>query len=149
MNDEKFNQIVEGKAKNVTIGENGNIVQNNNATQKFYEQKQKFNTNTYKKSGLPKEILESFQKTPPISTIPSTNEIINETVYPNNSIDYSMIKDIVNECLNSQFNQIKNALINESTVKGFTIKNGNKIQFLTKNGDLYEGELKLKKRKEK
>ena len=30
INNEKFNYIVEGKAKNITIGENGNVVQNNN-----------------------------------------------------------------------------------------------------------------------
>ena len=64
-------------------------------------------------------------------------------------IDYSLIKTIVNECISSQMENIKQTLLNESTVKAFTIKDGNKVQFLSKNGDLYEGELKLKKRKTK
>lgn len=167
MNNERFNAIVEGKAKNIIINEDGSVVQNNITKQNFQENKQNFNfstptdnnasINTQKKSGLPKEILESFKKTPPINgSIPNTqitptplqtNNIINETIKHDNSVDYTIIKAIVNECLNSKFNEIKEALINESTIKGFTLKDGNKIQFLTKKGDLYEGELKLKKRK--
>ena len=78
-------------------------------------------------------------------------QVVRENIYvPNNtSIDYSLIKTIVNECISSQMESIKQTLLNESTVKAFTIKDGNKVQFLSKNGDLYEGELKLKKRKTK
>lgn len=171
MNDERFNSIVES-TRIVSDGE-GNILESERGSYKkpsdntdYYNDIKDLSSNG--KSGLPQEILESFRKMPSLSgevnmqqrtlndlniSIPKQQpqQVIRENIYaPNNTnIDYSIIKAIVNECISSQMENIKQSLLNESTVKAFTIKDGNKVQFLSKNGDLYEGELKLKKRKTK
>ena len=56
INNEKFNYIVEGKAKNITIGENGNVVQNNNIiNENFYNEIQDLNVKNTKKVVFPKK----------------------------------------------------------------------------------------------
>lgn len=171
INDERFNSIVE--STKATSDGSGNIISVDKGgytrpsdDSAFYNDIKELSSNG--RTGLPQEILESFRKTPSLSgevnmqqrtlndlniSIPKQQpqQIVKENIYvPNNtSIDYSLIKTIVNECISSQMESIKQTLLNESTVKAFTIKDGNKVQFLSKNGDLYEGELKLKKRKTK
>lgn len=171
MNDERFNSIVE--STKATSDGSGNIISVDKGgytrpsdDSAFYNDIKDLSSNG--RTGLPQEILESFRKTPSLSgeanmqqrTLNDLNinlpkqqpqQVVRENIYvPNNtSIDYSLIKTIVNECISSQMESIKQTLLNESTVKAFTIKDGNKVQFLSKNGDLYEGELKLKKKKTK
>lgn len=171
MNDERFNSIVE--STKATSDGSGNIISVDKGgytrpsdDSAFYNDIKDLSSNG--RTGLPQEILESFRKMPSLSgevnmqqrtlndlniAIPKQQpqQVIRENIYaPNNTnIDYSIIKAIVNECISSQMENIKQSLLNESTVKAFTIKDGNKVQFLSKNGDLYEGELKLKKRKTK
>ena len=168
MNDERFNSIVES-TRVVSDGQ-GNVIGSEKGTYKkpsdntaYYDDIKDLSSNG--RTGLPQEILESFRKTPSLSgeinahqntlnnlniTIPKQpTQIVKENLYNHtvSNIDYSLIKTIVNECISSHMENIKQTLINESTIKGFTIKDGNKVQFLSKNGDLYEGELKLKKKK--
>ena len=171
MNDERFNAIVEstkatsdGSGNIISVDKGGYTRPSDDSV--FYNDIKELSSNG--KTGLPQEILESFRKMPSLSgdaniqqiglndlniNIPKQQpqQVIKENIYtPNNTnIDYSIIKAIVNECISSQMENIKQSLLNESTVKAFTIKDGNKVQFLSKNGDLYEGELKLKKRKTK
>ena len=157
INNDEFNRIVEQKSGNLKFSPNGDVTYNktNNNYQTVLED---FSSKNNSNKGLPKEILESFQKVPPnngsvleniTKNIKTPQNSINEKITNtfNAPIDYSLIKMIVNECISSYFNNFKENVLNENIVKGFTIKNGNKIQFLTRNGDLYEGELKLKKRK--
>ena len=125
---------------------------------------------------LPKEILESFSKTPPMSGEGTDNttlgilskglekNVIKETVSrpvqqeqyqptQGGSIDYSLIKAIIDESVRRNLEEMKGSMLNESAsspkgpeLRGMTIKDGNKIQFLDAKGNLYEGILKLKKR---
>lgn len=117
--------------------------------------------------GLPNAILESFKKMPPMSgdenngnTMGLLNEIANSigaapqrqmSQVPRNTIneqqtaatiDYSLIKTIVEEC----FRQYEKKQLNEGVVRGFKIGTGNKVQFVDSKGNLYEGVLTLKKR---
>ena len=145
MNDERFNSIVES-TRIVSDGE-GNILESERGSYR----KPSDNTNYYSdikdlssngKSGLPQEILESFRKMPSLSgevnmqqralsdlniNVPKQQpqQVVRENIYvPNNTnIDYSLIKTIVNECISSQMENIKQSLLNESTVKAFTITN--------------------------
>lgn len=66
---------------------------------------------------------------------------------PVGGIDYSYLKNIVNECIRENLDIIKQSL-NENTIRGMRMGTGNKIQFLDNKGNLYEGVLTLKKRAE-
>lgn len=165
MNDSSFNSLVESKSRNVNFDNSGNIIMNKRENLSHEELVNEFSSNRTK--GLPVEILESFNKQP--SPEVSSSRIDNATNYllqnkkiqninenkeyynthQTNNIDYSLIKTIVNECISSQLSSIKENILNENIIKGFTLKEGNKIQFISKNGNLYEGELKLKKKKNK
>ena len=112
-------------------------------------------------SKLPAAILESFKKAPSMSgeqeivvdtrtPMPSkpmkTESVVTPTVN-NSGIDYSLIRMIVEESINKKISEL--SMLNESasTLKGLKFAEGNKIQFVDSKGNLYEGELKLKKRK--
>lgn len=62
-------------------------------------------------------------------------------------IDYNMIKYLVSEAIKESLGEIKQSLLNESTLKAINMPGGNKIQFLDNKGNLYEAQLALKKRK--
>lgn len=133
-----------------------------------------FNTPASKK--LPKEIVESFKKTtidttsfapetsvldqmgitPPKRQKPVRTQINEEISHPTSvvsnggSIDYSLIKMIVEESVKKYMNAYTKKIINESANKGGsnpinTIQMGEKFNFVTKNGDLYEAQLKFVK----
>jgi hypothetical protein len=119
---------------------------------------------------LPPAIRESFKKTPPIqinspsggildsiasdlaikpAAIAQPQQLNEHTSYtPNTSIDYNYIKYLIDESISKHITSIKESLLNESTLRGVKISNGNKIQVLDSKGNLYEGLLKLKKKKE-
>ena len=111
---------------------------------------------------LPAAILESFQKTPsmsgggqeivvdtrtPMPTKPIKTEAVVTPMPSNGGIDYSLIRMIVEESISKKINEL--SMLNESAsmLKGLKFAEGNKIQFVDSKGNLYEGELKLKKRK--
>ena len=150
MNDEYFNNLVEKKCSNVVTDKSGNIINKNGDTFKNNNNIQDFSSKTSSK-GIPTEILESFKKTPVITNNESfVNTNVLDRIIPNktnvneqnmiqqqhynsgNGVDYTIIKAIVNECISNHLSSFRENLINESIVKGFTIKDGNKIQFLSK-----------------
>ena len=124
-----------------------------------------------KKSKLPKEILESMISNPinvgdefninldnviKEDTIQKVNkatsnkssENVTESTFsqPNGSVDYSIIRMIVEDTVKKYTSSIKKSLLKESTSTTNEIKAmrmGKKLQFITENGDLYEAELKF------
>lgn len=75
-------------------------------------------------------------------------QIIETTQSTNNSnVDYSMIKMIVEECMRKYVGSLKKTILNESKSNSSdelqAMKIGDKFSFITKNGDLYEAELKF------
>ena len=62
-------------------------------------------------------------------------------------IDYGMIKALVSEAIRENLNEIKQSLLSEGSLRGINMPGGNKIQFLDSKGNLYEGQLNLKKKK--
>lgn len=134
--------------------------------QMIQPRQQEINTENSK---LPKAILESFKKNPsPLNDMDSSavamliesgqmqmKPQVRETVQrpapqpvPQNAgsgIDYNALKFIINECIQ---NALKEKL-NEGVVRGMKIGDGNVIQFLDSRGNLYEGQLKLKKKAKK
>lgn len=127
-------------------------------------------------SKLPKEILESF-KNKQIDTTPLgygvTTSILDEVNYrtqgqlfkeekqkpqivqeqktlqtTNSTVDYSMIKMIIEDCMKKYTSALKKSMLNESKNSDDSLKAmkiGDKFSFITKNGDLYEAELKFVK----
>ena len=91
-------------------------------------------------SKLPEVIKEDYLKK-------TENTYNTQTLQPNTFVDYSLIKTIVKEAINQEIDNLKQTLINENTVRAFKLGDG-KIQFLDRKGNLYEGELKLKKKAE-
>jgi hypothetical protein len=78
----------------------------------------------------------------------SKKQIIETTQTTNNSnVDYSMIKMIVEECMRKYVGSLKKTILNESKSNSSdelqAMKIGDKFSFITKNGDLYEAELKF------
>lgn len=75
-------------------------------------------------------------------------QIIETTQSTNNSnVDYSMIKMIVEECMRKYVGSLKKTILNESKSNSSdelqAMKIGDRFSFITKNGDLYEAELKF------
>lgn len=121
-------------------------------------------------SVLPQAIRESFNAiplqqidTPSINPLDDVQAIkenalkrqsINETpqqVYVQNSgINYEIIKALIDESISRHLNEIKQTLITESKndLKGLRLTEGNKIMLVDKKGNIYEGKLELKKKKE-
>lgn len=166
MNDSTFNSLVEKKSGNVSFSPNDDIIKENvkgSSHDNFMSEIaaiKETGINNILETVKNRQIGDNALSTTPnvIERLVSKNTInpktVTENILPNNyiansAIDYSIIKAIVNECISSQLSNIKETLINESTLRGFTIKEGNKVQFIAKNGNLYEGELKLKKIKNK
>ncbi len=119
-------------------------------------------------SVLPQAIRESFNNLPPqqvnVPLSPLDNvqvikesqlkrQIIEETpqLYVQNSgINYEIIKALIDESISRHLNEIKRSLITEtnSNLKGLRLVEGNKIMLVDKKGNIYEGKLELKKKKE-
>ena len=167
MLDPGFNQAVEAKA-NSYAGRRGGIGNSANDLRMF--EAQAFGTpiqNTDieylteqvpqrdpSKSKLPKNVVESFRNQAPMSGdglmapqptayyAPQGNVVPQAYIPQNQAIDYNYIKHLVSEAIK----ETMSGVLNESTMKGMRIANGNVVQVLAKNGDLYEGVLKLKKK---
>lgn len=78
----------------------------------------------------------------PIQQAPQVQQI------PVGGIDYNMIKYIVNEAVKENIEAMKKSLLNENALRGISMPGGGKIQFLDTKGNLYEGQLSLKKKKQ-
>lgn len=86
-------------------------------------------------------------------SIPQPKQQITETVQPQQNIsnttnvDYSMIKMIVEECMRKYVGSLKKTILTESKNNSNdelqAMKIGDKFSFITKNGDLYEAQLKF------
>ena len=75
------------------------------------------------------------------------NKVAAEIANANNSIDYSLIKTIIDESIRRNLDDIKKEMLNENnSVRGVRIAKGNKIQMMDAKGNIYEGVLKLKSR---
>lgn len=61
------------------------------------------------------------------------------------TVDYNYIKAIVNECIQANIQQIKEEILNESSLKLVRLNNGNKIQLVDNKNNLYESTLTFKK----
>lgn len=112
-------------------------------------------------SQLPKNILESFAETPPLSGDDMTS--IPQSYFGNTTpqqpqyapqpqfaggIDYNIIKQMVKEAIAESGKGILNENAG-STFRGMRIAEGSVIQFIDNKGNLFEGTLKLKKRAQK
>lgn len=97
------------------------------------------------KSSLPNSIKEALGQRPTLNNQPMT-----PSVYSTTTIDYSLIKSLIDESIQRHLGSIKEELLSESknNLKAFKFSNGNTIQFLDNKGNLYEAVLKLKKKKE-
>lgn len=124
-----------------------------------------------RKSFLPKEILESFEKNPPIkesnsildSLMPNQSkptqpqrvkQVIRETYQPqvvsNSSIDYSLIKDIIETSVKKYMGVYAKKIINELKENNNTdtlkiLQIGDTFKFVTEDGELYNASLKYVK----
>lgn len=61
-------------------------------------------------------------------------------------VDYNFIKQLVSEAIKENMEVIKQSLLKENTLRGIQMPGGNKIQFLDSKGNLYEGQLVMKKK---
>ena len=139
----------------------------------YEEQPLQFNTPSSRK--LPKEILESFKKTniDTTSFAPETSVLDQMGIRPQkaqksvrsqineekstpvqttstNGIDYSLIKMIVEESVKKYMGAYTKKILSESVNKEsnnpvHTIQMGDRFNFVTKNGDLYEAQLVFKR----
>ena len=65
-----------------------------------------------------------------------------------NGIDYNTIKYLVSEAIKENLAELKQSMLTESSLRGISMPGGNKIQFLDSKGNVYEGQLILKKKKQ-
>lgn len=88
-----------------------------------------------------------FEQTQPKQEVKEV-KVVTEQTQPtvSTSVDYSMIKMIVEECMRKYTSALKKTIINESktasnegTLKAMKV--GDKFSFITDNGDLYEAKL--------
>ena len=144
-NDEKYdsydNMMQDRMAKlKENIGNNRMTINENNSAGRF----------------LPKEIIESFKNGQ--NELEETNFIENSNNINSNSnhgnVDYSLIKDIVENTIKKYANALNKRIINESksTAKGNisdlkAMKIGDKFSFIAENGDIYEAKLTFKNKK--
>ena len=79
---------------------------------------------------------------------------LNETVMPQQQMpmmqpagfDSNYLKFLVKEAVKECMDDMKKELLNETTVRGFKVGSGNKLMLVDNKGNLYEGEMKLKKK---
>ena len=109
---------------------------------------------------MDKDVGNILNKMQPITQQPQIRQTVNEnltvsspTTMPisSNNVDYSVIKALIDESIKRNLCELKTELINENTsnIKTMRITNGNKVQVLDNQGNLYEGVLTFKKKIEK
>jgi hypothetical protein len=97
-------------------------------------------------SKVPKEILESYEKMPSPYAEKNIGTYLNQAgMAPQSAaINYDTIKYIVNEVFKENFEKVLNE--SQNSIRGFKLGTGNVIQVVDKQGNLWEGALKLKKK---
>lgn len=159
MNDSHFNSIVESKARGGKVGRGGNEFSHFEA-QAFGAKTQQVPTQTQQPqmqtpSVLPTAIRESFslnntpQQVPQQTYITETQTPIVQHTIQQSSVNYDIIKVLIDESISRHLNEIRNTLLTESTntMRGFSFGEGNKVTFIDKKGNVFEGRLELKKKK--
>lgn len=101
------------------------------------------------------QIRESFEQMPQMNTNDIYKHLYEQQQYApkqqsqplqiTSGIDYNALKFIINEAIKENLEKIKQEL-NENVVSGVSIGNGKKIYFSDTKGNIYEGQLVLKKR---
>lgn len=61
------------------------------------------------------------------------------------SIDYNYIRSIVNECVQTNLQKIKEEILKESSLKTIRLSNENKIQLIDNKNNLFESKLEFRK----
>ena len=113
-------------------------------------------------SKLPQAILDSYKemKSPlsEFSEIPASyfngNTLqgqLNEAVSQNTqkAIAGNDLVALIDRCIAKHIAALRDEIKSEATMKAFRFTDGNKVQFLDRNGNIYEGVLTLKKKKKK
>lgn len=87
------------------------------------------------------------QQTPVQQYVPLQPQVPQPQYVPQMSIgvDYNYIKSIVSECIKENIKQIKEEILNESTLKAIRVGGENKIQLIDSKNNLYESKLEFKK----
>lgn len=167
----KKNAIKEGK---MAYGSDGEVTVSQPSPSTYNTAQQYTNTAQMStKTKLPKEILESFKTQPTVSmgmtaegsVLDIVNNMTNNQLFEqapvvqeqvmtpqasstvNTTVDYSMIKMIVEECMRKYTSALKKSILaeqkenNSGTLQAMKI--GDKFSFITNTGDLYEAELKF------
>ena len=145
INDEHFNAIVESKAH----GFSGKGSTNKGASTSEFAafERQAFGTpvvqsnptliqETQVNNKIPTAIQESFKKMPPLTGNYMQQTIQDPVQNIQSVVDYNYIKYLVCEAIKE----------NNSSLRAIKINEGNKIQLLDSNGNIYEGVLTLKKK---
>lgn len=154
-NSPKFSEILEKSRKVMDLVESRAANKNKNIGSQHmnisndirnFDERTQFNGGSVRTMPTTNSLSESFRQMPAISGDGYKTMITENKTSQINSVDYSLIKMIVNECIKDNLQQIKESL-NENTIRGIKINPGGVIQVLDKNNNLYEGQLKLKQKK--
>ena len=84
--------------------------------------------------------------------VPRQRRMLNESVPQQQpvmqpaGIDSNYLKFLVKEAVKECMDEMKKEILNETTVRGFKVGSGNKLMLIDNKGNLYEGEMKLKKK---
>nr|DAL46836.1 MAG TPA_asm: hypothetical protein [Caudoviricetes sp.] len=113
-------------------------------------------------SKLPQAILDSYKEmNNPLndfSEIPASyfngntaQSPLNEAMSQNaqQTIAGNDIVALIDRCIAKHIAALRDEIKSEATIKAFRFTDGNKVQFLDRNGNIYEGVLTLKKKKKK
>lgn len=115
-----------------------NIVENKEITSTKIPE----NIQIKKTSHLPIEILNSFNENNNLNTQENL-----ENNKKNEQIDYNKIEEMIDKSIKKNLATIKKSLLTENNIINSNelqaLKIGNKFSFITKNGDLYEANLKF------
>lgn len=143
----------------------GNYIPTSNSKESMQKPTQMNNIQS-KSSGLPRAIRESILQNPldasatefnvstsVLDSIPvkPQREVVTEQQYIPQyqpqpmSVDYNYIRSIINECIQSNLQQIKNEILQESQLKAIRIGGENKIQLIDNKNNLFESKLEFKK----
>ena len=164
MNDPHFNSIVESKARGGKKSGNGREFSHLESQvfgfsspqpqQTFVNEAQTQQQQFQVPSILPSAIRDSFSLN---GTVPQQQTYVTETQVQqpmiqtpvNSSVNYEIIKALIDESISRHLNEIKQTLMTESAnhMRGFSFGEGNKVTFVDKKGNVFEAKLELKKKK--